>query len=383
MSIFIWNVLLKQHKLVRLRRGAAVSFSAVLLAGCSAEPSAVPNTDTPAAVGSGAASTAVKAGEAWQASSSAAASGSGSAQSSAFRHPLTGLPIDADVAARPLMVMVNNHPAARPQSGLSSADVLVECLAEGEITRIVAFYQGSSFPGKIGPVRSIRPYYIDIGRMYDAIDIHAGGSPDAYTILEGGTVDHLDEITNAGKFFWRESFRKAPHNLYTDLDHLHAGVEKLGFRTELKGKLAVAFASDQADRKGEAAAHLDVTFLIPSYKVSYDYDTGRGVYLRSINGKAHTDLNNGEQLSAANVLVLGADHKVLDSEGRRDVKLTGSGEAMLLQKGVVVKGTWQRKEAGEAFRFVADDGHAVGLLPGQTHYLVVPNAPSFEQHVKL
>lgn len=360
-----------------LSLSVTLSLSAAWLAGCSAEPSAVP--DTPAAVRSG--DSAAKAGEVQKGGTDAAATAAQA--SSAFHHPLTGLPAEAEIDTRPLMVMVNNHPAARPQSGLSQADVLVECLAEGEITRIVAFFQGSSFPGKIGPVRSIRPYYIDLGRMYDAIDIHAGGSPDAYTKLDGGAVDHLDEITNAGKYFWRESFRKAPHNLYTDLAHLRAGVQKLGLRSELKGKLAMAFASEQSVPKGEAATHLDVTFLLPSYKVTYDYDAGRSVYLRSINGKAHTDLNNGEQLAAANVIVLGADHKVLDSEGRRDVKLTGRGKAILLQKGVVVHGTWERKDARESFRFIAVDGHAVGLLPGQTHYLVVPNVPSFEKHVKL
>lgn len=358
-----------------LRFGAAIGLSAVWLAGCQAEPAVAPETPSaPAIVETG--DSAAKAGEGQGAASA-------SAQTTAFRHPLTGLPTDAEVDSRPLMVMVNNHPAARPQSGLSQADVLAEILAEGEITRIVAFYQGSAFPDKIGPIRSIRPYYIDLGRMYDAIEIHAGGSPDAYAMLDGGTVDHLDEITNAGGFFWRESFRKAPHNLYTDLAHLRAGIRKRGLRTELKEKLTTAFAPERTEPHGDPAKHLDVTFLLPSYKVSYDYDESRSVYLRSINGEKHTDLNNGEQLAAANVLLLGADHKVLDSEGRRDVKLTGSGKAMLLQKGVVVHGTWERKDVREPFRFISGDGRTVGLLPGQTHYLIVPNAPSFEQHVKL
>lgn len=330
------------------------------------------------------------------------------APSSVGLHPLTGLPLEqwdstsATTAAaasrqRPIMVMVNNHAAARPQSGLSRADVLMECLAEGEITRIVAFYEGGTkVPGMIGPVRSIRPYYIDLGRMFDAIEVHAGGSPDAYEQLGEERIDHLDEITNAGRFFWRESFRKLPHNLYTDMPHLRAGTAKLRLRTEPQRRPALAFA--QAGKQeaqasealptaagingGKKASRLDVTFQIPSYVVSYLYDSHAGTYSRLVNGRPHTDLNDGSQLAAANVVVLGADHKVLDAEGRREVRLTGSGPAVVFRNGVAVQGTWRRGAAEDTFNLAAADGSRVALTPGRTHYLIVPNKPTFAGHVR-
>jgi hypothetical protein len=292
---------------------------------------------------------------------------------------------------RPLMVMVNNHAAARPQSGLSQADVLVECLAEGGITRLAAFYEWRHFAGKIGPVRSIRPYYIDLGRMFDAIEIHAGGSPDAYVQLDEQKQDHLDEITNAGRYFWRESFRKMPHNLYTDVAHLRAGIAKMGVRTEAERRPALAFAtsasslrsgSEGGSAEGQTVRHVDVTFLLGSYIVSYDYDRAGGVYRRSVNGQPHTDLNDGSQLAATNVVVLGADHKVLDQEGRREVMLTGSGSAVVLRQGKAVPAIWRRQDAAEPFGLTAADGSSIALAPGRTHYLVVPNTPSFSAHVK-
>lgn len=92
----------------------------------------------------------------------------------AFTAPLTGLPVEQPVLERPLAIMINNAPAARPQAGLSEADMVYEVLAEGGITRLVAFFQSHGGNVKIGPVRSIRPYLIELGETYGALPIHAG-----------------------------------------------------------------------------------------------------------------------------------------------------------------------------------------------------------------
>ena len=80
--------------------------------------------------------------------------------------------------------MVNNAPAARPQSGLSAADIIIEVLAEGGITRFIAIFQSEGGAESVGPIRSIRPYLIELGESYDGVLIHAGGSPEAYSILQ-------------------------------------------------------------------------------------------------------------------------------------------------------------------------------------------------------
>src|SRR6476469_2932327 len=55
---------------------------------------------------------------------------------------INGVPVSKEVAeTRPIAVVIENHTAARPQSGLSSADVVYETLAEGGITRFLALYQ--------------------------------------------------------------------------------------------------------------------------------------------------------------------------------------------------------------------------------------------------
>ncbi|WP_249929686.1 DUF3048 domain-containing protein [Paenibacillus naphthalenovorans] len=304
----------------------------------------------------------------------------------AFQAPLTGLPSDRKIEDRPIMVMINNAPQARPQSGLTQADMLLEVLAEGEITRIVGIFQSSRSKDPVGPVRSIRPYFIEIGKSFGAIQVHAGGSPDGYSKLKKERIHALDEITNAGAAFWRERSRKAPHNLYTDLEKIRETAQERGFTANALAQPAYSFVKKDADavpamaNDAQDAPKVDITFLMQSYKVTYEFDQTSGLYKRSINGKQHIDLNNEEQLSAANVVVMGTRHRTLDSEGRLDVKLIGTGPALLFERGKVKKVEWKRDKESDPIRFL-DLGREAVLQQGQTHIMIVPDTPSFESHV--
>ncbi|WP_235949957.1 DUF3048 domain-containing protein [Paenibacillus apii] len=294
---------------------------------------------------------------------------------------LTGLPVTETPLPRPLAVMINNAPPARPQSGISRADILYEVLAEGGITRLVAIYQSQSGIGKIGPVRSIRPYLIDIGESYGGITVHAGGSPAAYAILQSGKKNDMDEIGRAGAYFWRDKDRKAPHNLYTSEEKLRKGAEKLGYAGAVNVPDYTFTDPDYVPVGGAPAAGFNVHFLLKSYAVDYKYDAASRSYARWVNGKPHLDREDGTPVAAANVIVMGADHTVLDSAGRLSVNLELGGEALLFQRGQVIKGRWARK-ADDIVRFV-QDGKEAAMYPGITHILIVPNTPSFDSHVSI
>ncbi|SDE08347.1 Protein of unknown function [Paenibacillus sp. UNCCL117] len=320
----------------------------------------------------------------------------------AYAAPLTGMKIPSPNEVRPVMVVVNNAPQARPQSGLSQADLLFEVLAEGEITRLIAFYQSRSTTDPVGPVRSIRPYFISLGKGYGAVQVHAGGSPDGYETIRRQKIENLDEITNAGTYFWREKSRKAPHNLYTSIDSARQGADKRGFPGQGNAEPVYSFlqtpeaaaASTSAGTTtagttttgaavglgGVDASRIDITFLLKSYLVSYEYDQTTSSYKRFIDKAPHIDLNNGEALQAANVIVMGAEHRVLDREGRRDVKLTGSGPALLFQQGKAITIEWRREQENSPVRWY-EQGREVALVPGQTHVMIVPKTPTFEEHV--
>src|SRR3989344_4870304 len=113
--------------------------------------------------------------------------------------PLTGLQVAPELAQRPVTaIMIENSLDARPQSGIQEAGVVFEAIAEGGITRFISLYQEAQ-PTYIGPVRSLRPYYIDWAVPFDASIAHIGGSPDALAQIRNGGKD-LDQFFNSGSY---------------------------------------------------------------------------------------------------------------------------------------------------------------------------------------
>jgi hypothetical protein len=285
-----------------------------------------------------------------------------------FKFPLTGLPADHEVKTRPYMVMVENAPQARPQTGLDQADLVYEILAEGEITRFVSVFQ-SHAAETIGPVRSIRPYFVEIGDALDAIIVHAGWSQDAMDMMAGRNLAHLDEVYGDGAYYWRATDRKPPHNLYTSVDKMKKGAEARKFRTEWNGPLLTFAKEGQSKLTGAAVHYVQIPYLM-GYFASYDYDAAAGVYKRSMEGKPHLDKETGKQLQTKNLLVLESKHKILDKEGRREVDVFGPNKGMIFQEGMSQAITWERKNG--MLRAYASDGKEVPLLPGNTWVQIVP-----------
>ena len=298
----------------------------------------------------------------------------------AYTAPFTGMGTNEKLEGkRPVMVMVNNHPYARPQSGLDKADIVYEVLAEGEVTRFLAIYH-SQKPEAIGPVRSIRPYFIKIGTGFDAFLIHAGGSPEALETLAHADYGNINEISN-GAYFWRVNFRKAPHNLYTDLDRIQKAVTDKGMRTTTELPAFSFLPTDAEITGGQPAATIDVTYHT-LYKAGYQYDASSKKYLRFTEGKPHVDLTTNEQLAVTNLLVIATRHRVLDNEGRRDVDVVGPGDGYLFQYGKARQVKWVRKNG--VIRMYEDAAltKELPLLPGNTWINIVPNMPGLSSAVK-
>lgn len=283
-----------------------------------------------------------------------------------YAYPFTGLGTDLEMQDRPIMVMVENQKKARPQTGLGQADLVYEVLAEGEITRFLAVYQSES-PAVIGPVRSIRPYFVEIGDGLDALIVHAGWSQDAMNILASRNLNHFDEVYGDGAYYWRDNSRKAPHNLYTSVEKIRIGAENKHFREEWN-PLGFKFANKDAVIEGSPAPAVRMDYL-KGYYVTYDYDAETKQYKRGMEGEPHEDKETGAQLTATNVLICESAHNILDNAGRRDVDVFGPGKGYLIQQGVVREVTWERQD-NMIRPFI--NGEEVGLLPGKTWIQIVP-----------
>ncbi len=275
----------------------------------------------------------------------------------------------ADAAAERLpgavLVMIDNHPDARPQSGLQAADLVFEAVAEGGITRFLAVYQ-SRPADRIGPVRSARPYFVEIARGFNTLYAHAGGSDDAYRTLRRLGVPSLDEIRGgAGAGFWRDRSREAPHNLYTSTERLLAVAADLGREARMAPPLPLGDPG-----VGEPFEAVRITYTDTSdYKYITEYrpvlgEAGRARFEKRANGQPF--FSDGKPVTADNVAILLTDVRQLgDAAGHVDVRVTGEGDALFLSHGRLFRGRWRKASPSDPFRFEAG-GRPIPMAPGQT-----------------
>ena len=113
-----------------------------------------------------------------------------------YYSPLTGVLVASDAITKQAVtgIMVENSLEARPQSGLKEAGVIFEAICEGGITRFLVLNQ-SEKPALIGPVRSVRMYYISWASAFDASIAHVGGNMDALAEMRNGTPVSYTHLT--------------------------------------------------------------------------------------------------------------------------------------------------------------------------------------------
>ncbi len=291
-------------------------------------------------------------------------------------YPLTGLspPEDAELNIRPLVVMVENSPAARPQTGLDQADIVYEVLAEGDITRFVAVYHSQTV-AEIGPVRSIRPYFVELGIGVDGILIHAGWSQEAMNVMVKNKANHLDQVYGDDAYFYRDKTRKMPHNVYTSSERLRLGAQERKFREEWnKPKLKFATPDEVASvmqSTGTAANQVTIPY-IQNYLVAYTYDSTTNTYFRLMKDKPHVDKVTEKQLSTTNVFIIETKHRIVDDVGRREVDVFGPGRGLLLQGGKVREIIWEFRQGTIRAFDIADTKKEIPLFPGKTWVQIIP-----------
>jgi hypothetical protein len=294
-------------------------------------------------------------------------------------NPLSGLPSDAETAnRRPYAIMFDNIKVAQPLLGISKADILFEIPVEGGITRMMALFQDVKDAGLIGSVRSARPYFVEVARGYDAIYIHAGGSSQAYDMLQSTGIDHLDGVHGKDDIFYRDPARKKAmgyeHSLVTsgDLIAQFLPTYKLRLEHDTGYFAGMAFADSAVPADGTDAGSITVHFA-SSRTTGFEYDAAAGLYKVSQFGKAYLDGNSGQQLGVTNVLILTTDIFNIsgDTAGRLKVGITGSGDGTFFCGGKSLPVTWTKKNAAAPYSFSYKDGTPLVFERGATYICVV------------
>ncbi|WAA11339.1 DUF3048 domain-containing protein [Fervidibacillus albus] len=294
-----------------------------------------------------------------------------------YQYPLSGKWTEEQSNHRAIGVMINNHPAARPQSGLLEADVVYEVLAEGGITRFLAIYQ-SEMPETFGPVRSARDYYIELAKGFDALYIAHGYSPQAKAMLDRGYIDSINGIQYDGTLFTRANFRVAPHNSYISYENIVKGAENLGYSLEGAPE-SYSFLDEEDEVTGIDVQTITIDYSVDSFFVRYEYDSALEKYHRYSAGQLTTDYDTGEEVMVDNIFVVEMEHTIIDDEGRRAIDLTSGGKALLLQKGTLQQIEWKNIDG----RIVpVSSGSEVSLVPGKTWINVVPDIEQMVDYVE-
>lgn len=297
-----------------------------------------------------------------------------------FVTPFTGERVAEEVTMRPILATINNHPKARPQSGLAQADVVYEMLAEGDVTRLLALYQ-SELPESIGPIRSARSYFIDIAKGLDAFYIAHGYSPEAKSMLEQRVVENINGMQYDGIYFERSSARVAPHNSYISGENVKAGADKV--RTSLLYQKKVAYPFYEAEdnvKIGITANEISMNYNNSgSFNSHYVYNGETNQYKRYSADVETIDYETNESIELANILFFEMPHRIVDNEGRREITITGGGNAYVAQAGMIREVKW--KNADGLLVAVEEDGSEVKLVQGKTWIHFVPTSPGIAASV--
>lgn len=293
-------------------------------------------------------------------------------------NPFTGLG-GGRSGQRPLLVCVNNDYAARPQLGLSQADLVYEYLMEGYgITRFSALFYGEE-SSQIGPVRSARLINYYMGALYDAGLACSGASDQVRYLLKHEApfpymdIDLDDPSNNRYSVSIGSDYRT---RLHTSTGGLRRWLGDWGVE---KAPNVRGFTFGGAPGGGAPATFIAIPYPAgTACQVEYHYDSGSGRYLRFMGGIAHTDGNSGVQLAVENVIVQAVPHEatniVEDSLGSTSIRLNlfGSGRALIFRDGQAYTGSWRSDSRGDLPHFFDQNGAEVPLKPGKSWISIVP-----------
>ncbi len=273
--------------------------------------------------------------------------------------PLTGLPLPDGVDAdRPAMVVkIDNHPKARPQSGLNEADIVFEENVE-QLTRFAAVFH-SNGADPVGPIRSGRTQDVDlVGSFNRPLFVWSGGNR---RVTDAIVASDLREISPrvGGPFFRTE--RPGPHDLYSNVSALYALAPPDAAAPEPQ------FEYRDPDDKPVGEPISAAKISMDNVRVIWKWDPASESFLRFSDDLPHKDTVFDAQVSTQNVLVIFVAYRPSPADGRSpEAQTIGTGELWVYSDGTLQKGIWTRPDRLSPFLLTDASGSTIPLFPGRT-----------------
>ena len=318
-------------------------------------------------------------------------------------NPLTGLVVEdaAVLNRRPIVVKISNAPPlVRPQSGIGEADIVYEHYTEGGLTRFSAVFLTNA-PTRVGSIRSARIIDYEIVSMYGGLLAFSGASIGVEKVIYGwedvearipGSAELAPHVPlppspfadRAYKgvlyglpYYWRDESIPVPHNMFTNVEALWQLADQNGQsqRPDLNG---MAFHPDPPPNATGSGLLADIRYR--ATRVLWHYDPETGQYYRTSDGQRHFDANTETQISAANVVIIYADHFETDIPESQlgdsvtyglEMTIQGQGDAILYRDGQRYEALWVRDGLFDRLSLRSQDGELLYFKPGTTWFQVV------------
>lgn len=280
---------------------------------------------------------------------------------------------DIESNRRVIAVSINNHHSAWPHSGLQDAFLCYELIAEGGITRILAFYKDVN-TSKIGSVRSVRHYFLDYVLENDAIIVHYGWSPQAKEDIKNLKINNLNGIYDSKTFYRDKSLnRSLEHTAFTSIDRIKNGVKRNKYRDTSNVKLLNYSDKVFINDKYKINAN-KLTIKYSSYQTtSYIYNENEKTYKLYMNDKEQIDLVTGKQYFVKNIITYQIKNVSLnDSKGRQNLENIGEGYGYYITEGKAVKIKWIKTSRESKTNYFNIDGTPLILNKGNTWIHIQP-----------
>ncbi len=313
-------------------------------------------------------------------------------QEGMVRSKLTNEWVSADVGSlRPLAVMIPNDKSALPQYNISNADILYECLVEGEITRLMAIYGDWTNLERVGNIRSCRDYFVYWAFEWDSIYCHAGGPFYIDEVIGRSDTNNINALVAPQGVFYRSSDRSAPQNLYLDGQDVLKEASRLGYeltpRDNYSDDTHFQFTSqskpnnlDEYGSKAVTATKIDLSNAYPVTKTWFEYNEEDGLYYRyqAPSGGAHMDAATDSQLAFENVLIQFTYHEVRDDNGYLAFQcIDTSKDGWYFTNGKGIHVNWKKTSDYGATRYYDDNGKEIALNTGKTMICIVQDGDTF------
>ncbi len=294
-------------------------------------------------------------------------------ETSNLRRKIDGKIVDAQekVNLYPVGIMVENNLEAWPLSGLDKANLVIEAITESSIPRFLAFYANDDEIEKIGPVRSIRPYYLDWAEPYQPLLMHVGGSPEALQLIKKYDLFNLDQFFN-DEYFWRDSWRYAPHNVYTSSEKITQALAGKELTKTFDFQIWKYKDDLTLEKRPEQTNDIIINYTKDYYQAKWIYNREENNYQRYQNNEIEK-MSDGAKIYAKNIIIEVHKTVVLDDIGRKRITTIGEGKARIFRDGQMIEGKWKKEDSTALTRYYDDKDNEIELNGGTTWIEIVPN----------